>query len=143
MFPVYHRAILNGGGIIMNTEERTNVTAVTEIREENTAEEPGKKKKKLSTGGIIGIIAGAVAAVAVIALALIFTFRVDGNHARAIALDAAGGGEVIQATYESEGLWNEYEFVIQSGDMWYNIEVGGFGQITGMESGRHGQLYVD
>ena len=142
MFPVYHRAILNGGGIIMNTEERTNVTAVTEIREENTAGEP-VKKKKLSTGGIIGIIAGAVAAVAVIALALIFTFRVDGNHARAIALDAAGGGEVIQATYENEGLWNEYEFVIQSGDMWYNIEVGGFGQITGMESGRHGQLYVD
>ena len=78
-----------------------------------------------------------------IALALIFTFRVDGNHARAIALDAAGGGEVIQATYENEGLWNEYEFVIQSGDMWYNIEVGGFGQITGMESGRHSQLYVD
>ena len=141
MFLVYHRAILNGGGIIMNTEERTNVTAVAEIKEENTAAEP--VKKKLSTGGIIGIIAGAVAAVAVIALALIFTFRVDGNHARAIALEAAGGGEVIQATYENEGLWNEYEFVIQSGDMWYNIEVGGFGQITGMESGRHGQLYVD
>ena len=108
MFLVYHRAILNGGGIIMNTEERTNATAVTEIREENTAEEPVKKKKKLSTGGIIGIIAGAVAAVAVIALALIFTFRVDGNHARAIALDAAGGGEVIQAQHRGRRFRADY-----------------------------------
>lgn len=142
MFPVYHRGILNGGGIIMNTEERTNVTAVTEIREENTAEEPVKKKKKLSTGGIIGIIAGAVAAAAVIALILIFALRVDGNEARQIALEASGGGEVIQETRESEGLWNEYEFVIQNGDTWYSIEIGGFGRISEMESGRHGQLYV-
>lgn len=127
----------------MNTEERTNVTAVTEVNESGAAKEPGRKKRKLSTGGIIGIIAGAIVALGAIALVLIFTFRVDADHARAIALDAVGGGEVVQGTYESEGLWNEYEFVIQSGDTWYSVDVGGFGHVTGIESGRHGQLYED
>lgn len=127
----------------MNTEERTNVTAVAEVNGSGAANGPAGKKRKLSTGGIIGIIAGAVAALIVIALVLIFTLRVDVDHARAIALDAVGGGEVVQGTYESEGLWNEYEFVIQSGDTWYSVDVGGFGHVTEIESGRHGQLYGD
>ena len=88
-------------------------------------------------------VAYACTKAAVIALILIFALRVDGNEARQIALEASGGGEVIQETRESEGLWNEYEFVIQNGDTWYSIEIGGFGRITEMESGRHGQLYVE
>lgn len=121
----------------MNTEERTNVTAVAEVKE--TSGEA--KKKKLSKGGIVAIVIGAIAALCVASLALIFIFRVDWNEAKAIALAEVGGGEVVSTSSSSEGLWREYDFVIQNGDVWYEVEVGGFGNITEIESGI-GQKYI-
>ena len=91
--------------------------------------------KHLSLKNLVGIIAGAVVVPAVIALAAIFALRVDGTEARQIALDTAGGGEVISQEVSSEGLWNEYSYKIVNGDTWYDIEVSGFGNVTEMESG--------
>ena len=91
--------------------------------------------KHLSVKKLVGIIVGAVVVLAVIALAAIFALRVDGTEARQIALDTAGGGEVISQEVSSEGRWNEYSYKIVNGDTWYDIEVSGFGNVTEMESG--------
>ena len=91
--------------------------------------------KHLSVKKLVGIIVGAVVVLAVIALAAIFALRVDGTEARQIALDTAGGGEVISQEVSSEGLWNEYSYEIVNGDTWYDIEVSGLGNVTEMESG--------
>lgn len=90
--------------------------------------------KTMSVKKIIAIVIGAAGALAVIALAAIFTLRVDNGEARQIALDAAGGGEVVSQEVSSEGLWNEYSYEIVNGDTWYDIEVSGFGSVTEMES---------
>lgn len=91
--------------------------------------------KHLSVKKLVGIAVGAVAALAVIALAASLALRVDGTEARQIALDAAGGGEVVSQEVSREGLWNEYSYKIVNGDTWYDIEVSGFGNVTEMESG--------
>ena len=90
--------------------------------------------KNLSLKKLAAIVIGAAAALAVIALAAVFILRVDAAEARQIALDAAGGGEVIRQEVSSEGLWNEYSYVIVNGDTWYDIEVSGFGHITELKS---------
>ena len=91
--------------------------------------------KNLSLKKLAAIVIGAAAALAVIARAAVFILRVDAAEARQIALDAAGGGEVIRQEVSSEGLWNEYSYVIVNGDTWYDIEITGFGSIEEMESG--------
>lgn len=91
--------------------------------------------KHLSVKKLVGIIVGAVVVLAVIALAAIFALRVDSAEARQIALDAAGGGEVVSQEVSREGLWNEYSYGIVNRDTWYDIEVSGFGNVTEMESG--------
>lgn len=98
--------------------------------------------KNLSLKKLVGIVIGAVAALAVIALVAVFALRVDSAEARQIALDAAGGGEVVSQEVSSEGLWNEYSYGIVNGDTWYDIEVSGFGNVTEMESGT-GQYFRD
>ena len=98
--------------------------------------------KNLSLKKLVGIVIGAVAALAVIALVAVFALRVDSAEARQIALDAAGGGEVVSQEVSSEGLWNEYSYGIVNGDTWYDIEVSGFANVTEMESGT-GQYFRD
>ena len=91
--------------------------------------------KNLSVKKITAIVIGAAAALAVVALIAVFTLRMDAAEARQIALDTAGGGEVIGQEISSEGLWNEYSYVIVNGSTWYDIEVSGFGRVTELESG--------
>lgn len=91
--------------------------------------------KNLSVKKIVAIVIGAAAALAVAALVAVFALRIDAAEARQIALDIAGGGEVIGQEVSSEGLWNEYSYVIVNGDTWYDIEISGFGSIEEMESG--------
>ena len=98
--------------------------------------------KNLSVKKLVGIGVGAVAVLAVLALVAIFALRVDSAEARQIALDAAGGGEVVSQETSSEGLWNEYSYQIVNGDTWYDIEIRGFGNITELESGT-GQYFRD
>lgn len=97
--------------------------------------------KKFSKKGIMGIIIGAVVVVAAVALILIMTLKVSTGEAREIALKESGGGEIVSEEVSSEGLWNEYGFVIENGEKWYKIEIGGFGNISEIESGT-GQ-YID
>ena len=98
--------------------------------------------KNLSVKKLVGIGVGAVAVLAVLALVAIFALRVDSAEARQIALDAAGGGEVVSQETSSEGPWNEYSYQIVNGDTWYDIEISGFGNITELESGT-GQYFRD
>ena len=98
--------------------------------------------KHLSVKKLVGIAVGAVAALAVIALVASLVLRVDSAEARQIALDAAGGGEVVSQEVSREGLWNEYSYGIVNGDTWYDIEISGFGNVTEMESGT-GQYFRD
>ena len=98
--------------------------------------------KNLSVKKLVGIGVGAVAVLAVLALVAIFALRVDSAEARQIALDAAGGGEVVSQETSSEGLWNEYSYQIVNGDTWYDIEISGYGNITELESGT-GQYFRD
>ena len=91
--------------------------------------------KNLSVKKIAAIVIGAAAALAVVALIAVFALRIDAAEARQIALDTAAGGEVIGQEISSEGLWNEYSYVIVNGSTWYDIEVSGFGRVTELESG--------
>ena len=91
--------------------------------------------KNLSVKKITAIVIGAAAALAVVALIAVFALRIDAAEARQIALDTAGGGEVIGQEISSEGLWNEYSYVIVNGSTWYDIDVSGFSRVTELESG--------
>ena len=85
------------------------------------------------------ILAGsAVLVVLVVVLIGSLVLRVDVVKARETALAAAGGGEVVGQEIEQEGFWGEYSFDILNGDMWYEVEVNAFGQVTGLESSRNG-----
>lgn len=97
--------------------------------------------KKLSVKAIAGIIIGAVLVIAAAEVILVMTLRIDQSRAREIALEQTGGGEIIQEEVSSEGLVSEFSYVITNGDNWYEIEIGGFGNVEEMKSGT-GQ-YID
>lgn len=91
--------------------------------------------KNMSVKKIVGIVVGMIVALAVIAVAAVMLLRIDAAEAQQIAMETAGGGEVVSQEISREGLWNEYSYVIVNGDTWYDIEINGFGTITEMESG--------
>ena len=89
----------------------------------------GKEKKRVL------LIAGAVVlGIAVIAFLASLLLRVDMDHAREIALSAAGGGEIVGQSVDREGFWNEYSFQISNNGAWYEVELDSFGQVTELES---------
>ena len=91
--------------------------------------------KNVSVKKLAGIVVAVVAVLIIVAVVAIFALRVDSAEAQQIALNAAGGGEIVTQEVSSEGLWNEYSYGIVNGDTWYDIEISGFGNITEMESG--------
>lgn len=91
--------------------------------------------KNMSVKKIVGIVVGIIVALAVIAVAAVMLLRIDAAEAQQIAMETAGGGEVVSQEISREGLWNEYSYVVVNGDTWYDIEINGFGTITEMESG--------
>ena len=96
--------------------------------------------KKLSKRKWIGIAAGGGAALAVICLLGSAALQVDVSRARQIALEQAGGGEIVAEEVSREGLWKEYNYVVVNGDHWYDLELNGFGMVTELErssGGRH------
>ena len=98
--------------------------------------------KNMSVKKMAAMIVGAAAVLAVVAVAAVLALRVDSAEAQQIALDAAGGGEIVSQEVSSEGLWNEYSYGIVNGDTWYDIEISGFGSVTEVESGT-GQYFRD
>ena len=98
--------------------------------------------KNMSVKQMAAMIVGAAAVLAVVAVAAVLALRVDSTEAQQIALDAAGGGEIVSQEVSTEGLWNEYSYGIVNGDTWYDIEISGFGNVTEVESGT-GQYFRD
>lgn len=96
--------------------------------------------KKISRKMIIGIAAG-VAVIAVAAVILITTLRIDAVDAREIAWNQTGGGDIIREEISREGILSEFSYAIVRDDQWYEIEIDGFGRIEELSSGT-GQ-YVD
>lgn len=84
---------------------------------------------------IVAIVAGAIVALVIVIIAAILLLRIDAAEAEQIALEYTGGGEIVEREISSEGLWKEYDYIIQNGDQWYDIEISGFGNIEGIESG--------
>ena len=98
--------------------------------------------KNMSVKKMAAMIVGAAAVLAVVAVAAVLALRVDSAEAQQIALDAAGGGEIVSQEVSSEGLWNEYSYGTVNGDTWSDIEISGFGNVTEVESGT-GQYFRD
>ena len=95
---------------------------------------------KNMTGKVRVLTIAGIAAVVLLMAVLIgsLALRVDAAEARETALSAAGGGEVVGQEIDQEGLWNEYSFDIMNGNMWYEVEINAFGQVTGLESSQGG-----
>lgn len=91
--------------------------------------------RKLSKKGIIGIIIAAVVVIIIAVIAIIMGTRIDSEEAKRIALAESGGGEITQQEISHEGLWNEYSYTIINGEKWYEIEIGGFGDVQELQSG--------
>ncbi len=89
----------------------------------------------MSKKKVIGLVVGLVLVVLIVLLAVALILRVDSAQAKETALERSGGGEVVAEEIGSEGLWNEYSYVIRNGDQWYEIEVNGFGRVTEFKSG--------
>ena len=91
--------------------------------------------KNLSRKGIVGIVIGIIAVVIAVTVIATMALRVDTEEAKAKALEVSNGGEIVSQEISGAGLWNEYSFRITNGDQWYDIEIGGFGNVKEMETG--------
>ena len=101
----------------------------------SATKESEENKMSKSVKKIVAIVAGAIVALVIVIIAAILLLRIDAVEAEQIALEYTGGGEIVEREISSEGLWKEYDYIIQNGDQWYNIEISGFGNIEDIESG--------
>lgn len=101
----------------------------------SATKESEENKMSKSVKKIVAIVAGAIVALVIVIIAAILLLRIDAAEAEQIALEYTGGGEIVEREISSEGLWKEYDYIIQNGDQWYNIEISGFGNIEDIESG--------
>ena len=90
---------------------------------------------KRSKKKIAGVSAGLIAILIIGTLILVFVLRIDSGKAESIAMEQAGGGQIVSREISRDGLWNEYSYVIHNGEQWYEIEIGGFGQVDELKSG--------
>lgn len=101
----------------------------------SATKESEENKMSKSVKKIVAIVAGAIVALVIVIIAAILLLRIDAAEAEQIALEYTGGGEIVEREISSEGLWKEYDYIIQNGDQWYDIEISGFGNIEDIESG--------
>ena len=90
---------------------------------------------KMSKKGIISIAAVVIILVAVIGIISVMMLRISSEEAESIAMAKTGGGEIVSEEISKEGPLYEYNYIIVNGNKWYDIEINGFGNITGIESG--------
>lgn len=90
---------------------------------------------KRSIGQWIGLSIGGIAILSIIFVSVVLMQRIDSQEAQSIALEQAGGGEIIAKEISKDFLWNEYSYTIQNGDNWYEIDITGFGNVEEIESG--------
>ena len=83
----------------------------------------------------IGFAIGGIVVLVVIFVSFALMQKIDSQEAQNIALEQAGGGEIVAQEISKEFLWNEYSYTVINGDKWYEIEIDGFGNVEGIESG--------
>lgn len=83
----------------------------------------------------IGFAIVGIVVLVVILVSFVLMKKIDSQEAQNIALEQAGGGEIVAQEISKEFLWNEYSYTVQNGDKWYEIEIDGFGNIEGIDSG--------
>ena len=86
---------------------------------------------KKGIGKWIGLFIGVI----VILVAVVMTQRIDSQEAQNIALEQAGGGEIVAQEIDKGFLLNEYSYTVQNGDNWYQVDINGFGNVEEIESG--------
>ncbi len=91
--------------------------------------------KHITKKKAVGLGLGSIVIALIIGFIAVMMLKVDSQEARNIAMEQAGGGEIVAEEISNEGLWNEYSYVIINGDRWYDIEIGGFGGVNEVESG--------
>ena len=79
----------------------------------------------------IGLFIGVI----VIFVAVVLTQRIDSQEAQNIALEQAGGGEIVAQEIDKGFLLDEYSYTVQNGDNWYQVDINGFGNVEEVESG--------
>lgn len=97
---------------------------------------------KKITKKVIGICIAVVIVLIIAGVAAVMGLRVDDAQAEQIALNQAGGGEIIEREISTDGLLNEYSYTIQNGDRWCKVEITGFGRVEEFESGT-GSTWMD
>lgn len=83
----------------------------------------------------IGFAIVGIVVLVVILVSFVLMKKIDSQEAQNIALEQAGGGEIVAQEISKEFLWNEYSYTVQNGDKWYEIEIDGFGNVEGIDSG--------
>ena len=86
---------------------------------------------KKGIGKWIGLFIGVI----VILVAIVMTQRIDSQEAQNIALEQAGGGEIVAQEIDKGFLLDEYSYTVQNGDNWYQVDINGFGNVEEVESG--------
>ena len=86
---------------------------------------------KKGIGKWIGLFIGVI----VILVAVVMTQRIDSQEAQNIALEQAGGGEIVAQEIDKGFLLDEYSYTVQNGDNWYQVDINGFGNVEEVESG--------
>ena len=83
----------------------------------------------------IGFAIGGIVVLVVIFVSFALMQKIDSQEAQNIALEQAGGGEIVAQEISKEFLWNEYNYTVKNGDKWYEIEIDGFGNVEEIKSG--------
>ena len=83
----------------------------------------------------LGFAIGGIVVLVVIFVSFALMQKIDSKEAQNISLEQAGGGEIVAQEISKEFLWNEYSYTVKNGDKWYEIEIDGFGNVEGIESG--------
>lgn len=78
---------------------------------------------------------GGIVIIAIILVVVVLFQRIDNQEAEQIAIEQAGGGEIVEKEISKEFLWSEYSYTVQNGDKWYKIDITGFGKVEEIEFG--------
>ena len=89
---------------------------------------------KQSIGKWTGLSIGGIVLLIILFISIVLMLKIDSQEAQNIALEKVGGGEIVASEISKELLWNEYSYIIQNGDTWYEIEITGFGNVEEMKS---------
>ena len=83
----------------------------------------------------LGWSIGGIVIIAIVLVVFVLSQRINNQEAEQIAIEQAGGGEIVEKEISKEFLWSEYSYTVQNGDKWYKIDINGFGKVEEQEYG--------